>query len=262
MKANVKGLLVISFNLLILLGIGILWMHSVKSKRIERVQSLVLNIETGGQGALLEEKDIRQWIHKFYQKELTRIPVYALKLEQLEKYLKAQPLVRNVEAFMDPHNGLHLMIEQRHPVVRVVDMQGGQFYLDETGYVIPVSAKYASRVPVATGLLTSVGGEKLEGMRKMQYGALLQWVKAIETDSFARALVEQIDLDEHGDFVLIPKIGNEKILVGGAESIPDKLNRLRLFYRENLGRQGWNVYETINLKFKGQIVGKKEKLES
>ena len=44
--------------------------------------------------------------------------------------------------------------------------------------------------------------------------------------------------------------------------IEDKLDRLKLFYSENMGRQGWNVYQTISVKFKGQIVGKKSNQES
>lgn len=262
MNAQIKGLVIISFNLLILLGIGILWMQSVKDRRIGHIQSVKVSIQTAGNGSLLEEKDVRLWVQAFYEKDFTKIPVYRLRLDQLEKYLQNQPLVRSVQVYVDPQYILHIKMDQRQPVVRVVDVHGGQFYLDETGFVIPVSSKYGIRVPVATGLLTPVSGSRLDNKNKLHYGGLIEWVKAIEADSFAKALVEQIDLDENGDFVLIPKIGHEKIMVGGAEAIEDKLNRLKLFYRENMGRQGWNVYKTINLKFKGQIVGRKENLES
>ena len=57
-------------------------------------------------------------------------------------------------------------------------------------------------------------------------------------------------------------ISPEKIFLGSAEMIEDKLARLKLFYKENMGRQGWNVYQLVNLKFKGQVIGKKIQQES
>ncbi|MBK9109008.1 MAG: hypothetical protein IPM92_11750 [Saprospiraceae bacterium] len=262
MNSRLKGLIFISVNLLILLGIGISWIHAVKSKRIERTVGLEIKIETGGKGGLLEVADVKKWVLDFYQKDIRKIGIYALKLDQLEKYLLNQALVRKADLYIDPQNKLHIQLEQRQPVVRVVDVKGGQYYLDEMGYKIPVSSRYGSRVPVATGLWYPVSGDRLDAKGEMFYGSLLKLVTAIQADSFAHALIEQIDLDVNGDFTLIPKIGGEKILLGGADEVEDKLNRLKLFYQENMGRQGWNVYETINLKFKGQIVGKKEKLES
>lgn len=262
MNARLKGLIFITINLLILLAIGLSWIYAVKSKRIEKPKGLEISIETGGKGGLLETADVKKWVLDFYKKDVRKVGIYALKLDQLEKYLLKQALVRKAELYVDPENTLHIALQQRQPVVRVVDVQGSQYYLDELGYKIPVSAKYGARVPVATGLWHPVSGDRLDDKGLMYYGSLLKLVTAIEADSFAHALIEQIDLDENGDFTLIPKIGQEKILMGGADALEDKLERLKLFYQENMGRQGWNVYETINLKFKGQIVGKKEKLES
>lgn len=78
----------------------------------------------------------------------------------------------------------------------------------------------------------------------------------MKKDTFANSLIEQIYLDENGEFTLIPKIGNERIFLGNSEILEDKLMRLKLFYKENMGRQGWNVYQLVNLKFKGQVIGK------
>jgi cell division protein FtsQ len=57
-------------------------------------------------------------------------------------------------------------------------------------------------------------------------------------------------------------VGSEKIFLGGPDMLLDKLDRLKLFYRENMGRQGWNVYKVVNLKFKGQVIGKRIQQES
>jgi cell division protein FtsQ len=35
------------------------------------------------------------------------------------------------------------------------------------------------------------------------------------------------------------------------------LNRLKIFYKEGMPYEGWRKYETINLKYSGQVVCKR-----
>ncbi len=261
-NSNIKGLLIISFNLLLLASIGFLWMLSVKDQRSSKVQGYVIELNANSNSVLLEKKDVESWLRMFYKKEIQKIPVFALRLKELEDFLHQQPMVDEAEVFLDSKGKLHVQLQPREPIVRIIDQHARQFYLDRDGYVIPVSSQYASRVPVATGALNPVNGMKLDKKQQLYYGSLIRIAEAIRVDSFANSLVEQIDLDENGEFMLIPKIGNEKILLGGSDMIEDKLARLKLFYSENMGRQGWNVYQTISVKFKGQIVGKKVNQES
>ncbi len=261
-RSDIKGLLIISFNLMLLAGIGFLWMLSIKEQRSSRLKGYIIELADDSNTALLEKKDVEKWVRLFYKKEIQNISIYALRLKELEDFLHQQPLVDEVEVFVDGKGRLHIQLMPRVPIVRVIDQHSRQFYLDREGFVIPVSSQYASRVPVATGALNPVNGMKLDKKQQLFYGSLIRIAEAIRADSFANSLVEQIDQDANGEFTLIPKIGNEKILLGGSDMIEDKLDRLKLFYSENMGRQGWNVYQTISVKFKGQIVGKKSNQES
>lgn len=263
MNKRVKGLIVITVNLVVLICIGALWLNSIKLQRIQRAETIQIRIMAGeAKEQLLEKKDVIVWLNEFYKKDVRKIPVYALDLKHLEEFILSQALVKKVDLYLDGKNNLHADIYQRNPLLRIMDVSGEQYYLDEEGYKIPVSIKYSSRVPVATGQLTSVSGTKLNAKEKIYYSSLINIAKAIRSDSFTRALVEQIDIDENGEFTMIPKVGNEKIFLGSGEMIEDKLDRLKLFYRENMGRQGWNVYQQVNLKFKGQVIGKKIQQES
>jgi cell division protein FtsQ len=63
-----------------------------------------------------------------------------------------------------------------------------------------------------------------------------------------------------GDFVLVPQVGSHTIIFGSArsdEEVKEKMDKLKVFYQEGLPFEGWNKYETINLKFRNQIVCKK-----
>ena len=73
-------------------------------------------------------------------------------------------------------------------------------------------------------------------------------------------LIGQIHLQKNGDFVLIPLLGDQKIIFGAAptpELVQDKFERLKHFYKEALPHEGWNKYKEISVKYEGQIVCRK-----
>lgn len=263
MNKRMKGLVVITVNLFILLMICVLWMHSIREQRIQKSQTLQIKIHTvESDEQLLETRDVLVWFNEFYNKDVRKIPTYNLNLKKLEEYILSQSLVRKVDIYLDAKNSLHADIYQRSPLMRVLDISGSQYYLDEDGYRIPVSDKYSSRVLVATGQLAKIQGKRWVAKEKIYYSGLVKIAKAIRRDTFVRSLIEQIDMDGNGEFTLIPKVGKEKIFLGNSDLIEDKFERLKLFYKENMGRQGWNVYQLVNLKFKGQVIGKKIQQES
>jgi cell division protein FtsQ len=67
-------------------------------------------------------------------------------------------------------------------------------------------------------------------------------------------LIEQIYVSNTGEFTLIPKVGDQKILFGNYTNVKDKLENLKIFYQEGMPYEGWQKYRTINLKYKGQVV--------
>jgi cell division protein FtsQ len=73
-------------------------------------------------------------------------------------------------------------------------------------------------------------------------------------------LIGQVYLEKNGDFILIPIVGKQTILFGSAfsdEEVNDKFNRLKIFYKQGIPYEGWDKYNTIIVKYDGQIVGRK-----
>ncbi|MEZ4980905.1 MAG: hypothetical protein R2769_04815 [Saprospiraceae bacterium] len=50
-------------------------------------------------------------------------------------------------------------------------------------------------------------------------------------------MVEQIHVHDK-EFVLIPKIGKQKILLGTIDELQDKIDRLKIFYEKVMPREG------------------------
>ena len=123
-------------------------------------------------------------------------------------------------------------------------MSGEGYYVDEDGKVMPLSGKYTSRVVVATGNIS----------RNFACNGLYPFVMGLKNDGFWDALIEQIVVANGNEVILIPKVGNFRIVVGELENVEKKMENLRLFLQEGIALKGWNVYKEINLKFENQIV--------
>ena len=80
-------------------------------------------------------------------------------------------------------------------------------------------------------------------------------------DTLFHSLIGQIHLEKNGDFILVPLVGDQKIVFGSASSIEEvegKFKKLTIFYNEAMPYEGWTTYSEINLKFEDQIVCKKK----
>jgi cell division protein FtsQ len=75
-------------------------------------------------------------------------------------------------------------------------------------------------------------------------------------------LIGQVYLEKNGDFILIPLLGDQKIIFGSAYSeqeIKEKFDRLKVFYEEAMPYEGWDKYDEISVKYEGQIVCRKRR---
>jgi cell division protein FtsQ len=83
---------------------------------------------------------------------------------------------------------------------------------------------------------------------------LYQLAQYIEDHEFWKAQVQQIYVNNNYDFELIPRVGSHVIVFGDISNCEEKFNNLESLYINGLNAVGWNKYETINLKYKGQVI--------
>ncbi|MDX1667094.1 MAG: cell division protein FtsQ/DivIB, partial [Saprospiraceae bacterium] len=156
-------------------------------------------------------------------------------------------------AYLDARNNIYISLVLRRPVLRVLDNNGLNYYLDEEGYKLPLSRHFTARVLVATGHLPPHVTDYLEQEQNLLREVFLLGQQLIE-DDFLRSLIEQIYVTNRGELNLVPKVGDQKILLGHYDDIDNKLENLKIFYREALPYEGWQKYGKIDLRFRGQII--------
>jgi cell division protein FtsQ len=178
---------------------------------------------------------------------------YEINAENIERMLRQNKTIEKAEVYKSiiPKGNkyaavLTVAVKHRTPVMRIMTPDA-DYYLDKLKEDIPVSIKYPMDVIVATGKID----------KEFASGKLLEFGEYIGKDKFWKAQIEQIDIQENGEVVLIPLVGNHRIEFGTLENFEEKLANLKVFYEKVLVQDNWDKYKIIVLKYKNQVIGTK-----
>lgn len=209
-----------------------------------------------GGAYLIDSADVIEIISKSLGEPLNEQLAGDVDAGRVERALEEDPFVKNAEVALMANCRVIIEVEQRKPVLRVIDKQGSQYYLDKTGKRIPLSEHFAARTLVATGNIPPYTPEFLKKKKHAMKG-LFELTRFILSDDLWEALFEQIYVNNRGEFVLVPKVGDQVVLFGKYENVEGKFYRLRVFYEEGMSYEGWQKYKTIDLRYRNQVVCKK-----
>ena len=161
----------------------------------------------------------------------------------LEEFVNEHPNIKKAELYLTLDGTLSIDVKQREPLVRVFE-GNKSYYLDEEMNHFELSDQYSARVlQVYWDEITVSRIEILESL-----------IEFIDSDTFLKAQITAIAFDENNEIVVYPRVGGHKIILGAAEDIRTKFDKLKIFYRHGLEKVGWNRYSMINLKYHNQVV--------
>ncbi len=189
----------------------------------------------------VDEEDIMKAIKRGYG-DIINKSIVTVNKDSLEKVLVKNPMLKSAQVYYSLDGYIHVNILQREPVLRV--MTGEGYYVDCDGKVMPLSSRFTSRVLVATGDIN----------KKFACEKLYPFTMKLKSDPFWNAYIEQLIVKSNGDVVMIPKVGDFKIMLGPVEHSDMRLEKLVLFLKDGIAKKGWIRYKEINLKFENQIV--------
>ena len=176
------------------------------------------------------------------------LPLEEIEPEKIEATLLMHPLVGKVQCYKTGGDMLRINLSSKVPLVRVINNRGQDFYVDSRGEIL-TQRSLAVQLPVATGYID----------RQFASGDLLKVVRVIDRSEFWKAQIEQINVTKDGQIELVPRVGDHLLILGTADNVEDKLDRLMNFYEKGLDNVGWNKYRSISVAYDGQVVCKKRK---
>lgn len=201
----------------------------------------------------LVEEDLVADLEELIGRKLVGDKLIHNQLNGMEKHLKSNKFVNRAEVLSDHKGRLLVDIVQERPLARIIT-DDSTYYVAESGKIMPTSINYSSRVMVVLGdkINEILSPDTLpEYKRKKEFVEFLKYVSA---DQFLKAQVQTIEVLDNEKILIYPQITKQNIMFGRCANIVDKLDRLKIFYKQILPRKGWNNYEKVSLEFKNQII--------
>ena len=222
-----------------------------QNKKISKIHYDIESIE--GARNLITKKELKSKLDEVYGIDVLSMSIAQIDFIEIEDMLLLDDRIYASKVYVDALQEMHISIVQRRPIVRIMDTSGAQYYLDQEGKYISKQDYKAIRVPIATGAIEAFSPDwsKKQNSRIRE---CFQIVNALRKDKFLTALVEQIHF-ENERILLIPKMGNEKIVIKYLDDLDRKLNNLKKFYKTVMAKNdSWGKYKEIDISYKNQVV--------
>lgn len=214
-----------------------------------------------GTSSFIDRQEINSLLLKA-EGTLVGKPVNDINIHHIENVLKGNPYIRDAKVYTDMDGAITIEIAQREPVLRILNYTSQDFYVDKDGYKIPSSLSYTPRVPVANGFIMESFSGRVDTLKTEVARNLYRTALFIQKDSLWNEQIEEMYVNDQKEIELIPRVGDQRILLGDADSLDIRFNNLKVFYRKVIPQVGWNAYKTINIKYCNQIVCEKNAADS
>jgi len=190
-------------------------------------------------------------------------PLSRISVQEIENRINILRELKVAEAYLTVDGALHLYVDQRNPVMRIIPDEGGDYFLDDEGWLFRKRNLYNPRLHIVEGNIniTPAMLDSVSVLDTLIRGTILKdafhFVNYINRHNFWSAQIDQIHIDNNDEVNIIPRVGNHVIHLGSFEDYETKLNKLEALYDDVMPVVGWNQYSSINLEYKDQVVCRK-----
>ncbi|TJZ50808.1 cell division protein FtsQ [Sphingobacterium olei] len=233
--------------------VGLTLLMSLIARKSSDQVCIALRVMIEGKETFIDQHDISKLINEKYGRVVGKA-VKDIPVNQIEESLKDLPYVSNVEIHADMDGVMQVAVQQREVILRIINKNGREFYIDREGKKIPVTLKYVPRVLVANGNISESYGKPLDDVQSKLVKDLVKIVDHIRGDELWENQIVQLYVNAENDIEIVPRVGNEELIIGTADSLDYKLERLKIYYRDIMPKVGNNAYARVNVKYGDQII--------
>lgn len=166
--------------------------------------------------------------------------------EEITRRLRAIDKIEDVTVLKTSDRRILVTVTPLIPVARVFE-PSGSYYINKDNKRITASARYHVDVPVISGRFSPFD-------TVFTPASLLPMLDWLETHAKWSRLETMISADGPSDVILVPAITGHVINIGTPDNLDDKFARLERFYTTVMPVKGWTHYDTISVKWAGQVV--------
>lgn len=234
---------------------GMVLLGAAASKKNAKLcKGIEVEIEGGDDHFFVDEKEVKQLLNA--NGSLSDRPVEGINLLLLEKRLENDRWIKNAELYIDNKQVIQVRVEENQPVARVFTKGGYQYYIDSSCNKLPLSDRLSARVPMITNFPSD--RTRWSRLDSGLMASLKEMALYINKVPFWKAQVAQLNVNDDREVEMFPTIGNHVVLLGKPEQFEEKLSRLFSFYKQVWAKVGLEKYETIDVRFTGQVVASRK----
>lgn len=167
--------------------------------------------------------------------------------EDIDRRLSRIDKIESVRTTLLSDGRINIAVTPLVPVARVFD-GSDSYYVNRAGKRISANSRYHVDVPVIAGHFPA--SDTL--FTPVTLLPLLEWLDS-HREPWGN-MVTMIKVDSPNDVILIPAITGHVINFGAPADFDSKFDRLHTFYTKVMPVKGWNFYDSISVKWGGQIV--------
>lgn len=222
--------------------------YAHKQKSELRCTAIVTDVHQNGQDVLITDRGLRSILNSEFP-GLKGTLLSEIDYDELERQIEQLDVVERCEAYPTIGGAVHIEIYQRRPIMRVFSSSSASYYMDEDGFKMTAIPGMRTHTLIVNGSVNSM----------VDHTSLISLCRHINSDSFWRAMIEQVYVTKKHEFVLIPRVGNHTVVFGTADDMQKKFDKLIRLYKDGWEKSEWNVYSKVDLRYEGQIVCTKRK---
>lgn len=217
-----------------------------KAERNDTFDKMVVKVNNDAETNFLRKSDVYDMLRNvtYGFDSMQRKDISTLEIEEI---LNSNSRIEQSTCRILNDGTLLITVDPLDPVARVFDSKGS-VYVNTSGKRVAARPEYHIDVPVVT--TPAVADSAM-------VAKLLPILRAIKSDKSVNALVSTLCIDNRGDIIIIPNIVGHVINFGDTTLISNKFDRLRVFYRDVMPSRGWDAFDTISVKWAGQVVATK-----
>lgn len=238
---------IVKYLVLVLLlaytAIAVVWANKMAYSQKCTGFDIVIEHQPGSQKQFVSKEGVLAEL-KLLLPDCTERSIGAIDIGKLERTLQRNNSYERVECYFLDNNKLQVSILPMIPEARVVTSVGSGYYINREGKHIDARPAFHTDVPVISGNFST----------KFPASALLPVVRFVQKDPTWHNLVSMIYARDADNIYLIPRLKGQVICIGDTSNLPAKFANIKLMYKEVLPYKGLATYDTISVKFKGQIV--------
>ena len=224
----------------LLLGLVVFLYAFSSHKNNSRMVSKVAVQFTGNENVYITTEMVNKLLIQ-NQEHLYILPKDNLDLKEMEMVLESDDMVKSAQVYLTVNGEVSAKVEQRRPIARV--QTASIFYIDEDGLAMPLSPQHSARVPLVTGIIEN---EQLDAVYSMAL--------KIDQDPFLKTYITEIHQNKTKEIRLKMRLLNFEIEVGSLDRLDEKMKNLKAFYQKAKKDKMLDIYKSVNLQFKNQVV--------